>query len=150
MSENPRRGRQATNFTTIVPKIVDLKLSSEQIFFRKLTLGAPDFFGRVAKTAKTLVNTATIFWPIGDRRGSTVPTKRLKEQAYFSAFFGRAKYEVGGERKTLATVEDSYLPPSRVSRALARLALAFFRILSHEKQEKRLLCGRLAPWRLHS
>ena len=29
------------NFTTNLPKILDLKLSSEQIFFRKLTLGAP-------------------------------------------------------------------------------------------------------------
>ena len=33
MFENPRRGRQARNFTMInVPKIVDLKSSSEQIF----------------------------------------------------------------------------------------------------------------------
>ena len=40
--ENPRRGMQARNFTTNVPKILDLKSSSEQIFFRKLSLGAPD------------------------------------------------------------------------------------------------------------
>ena len=32
---------QARNFTTNVPKILDLKSSSEQIFFRKLWLGAP-------------------------------------------------------------------------------------------------------------
>ena len=32
MFENPRRGRQARNFTTNVPKIVDLKSSPEQIF----------------------------------------------------------------------------------------------------------------------
>ena len=44
MSENPRRGRQARNFTTNVPKILDLKSSSEQIFFRKLSVGAPDTF----------------------------------------------------------------------------------------------------------
>ena len=30
--ENPRRGRQARNLTTNVPKILDLKSSSEQIF----------------------------------------------------------------------------------------------------------------------
>ena len=42
MSENPRRGRQARNFTANVPKILDLKSSSEQIFFRKLSLGAPE------------------------------------------------------------------------------------------------------------
>ena len=41
MFENPRRGRQARNFTRNVPKILDLKSSSEQIFFRKLSLGAP-------------------------------------------------------------------------------------------------------------
>ena len=32
MFENPRRGRQARNFTTNVPKILDLKSSSEQTF----------------------------------------------------------------------------------------------------------------------
>ena len=41
MFENPRRGRQARNFATNVPKILDLKSSSEQIFSRKLPLGAP-------------------------------------------------------------------------------------------------------------
>ena len=43
MFENPRRGRQARNFPTNAPKILDLKSSSEQIFSRKLPLGAPDF-----------------------------------------------------------------------------------------------------------
>ena len=41
MFQNLRRGRQARKFTTNVPKILDLKSSSEQIFFRKLSLGAP-------------------------------------------------------------------------------------------------------------
>ena len=41
MFENPRRRRQARNFTTNVPKILVLKWSSEQIFSRKLPLGAP-------------------------------------------------------------------------------------------------------------
>ena len=36
MFENPRRGRQGND-----PKILDLKSSSEQIVFRKLSLGAP-------------------------------------------------------------------------------------------------------------
>ena len=43
MFENPRRGRQARNFKTNVPKILVLKSSSEQIFSRKLPLGAPDY-----------------------------------------------------------------------------------------------------------
>ena len=42
MFENPKRGREAINFTTNVPKILYLKSSSEQIFFRKLSLGAPE------------------------------------------------------------------------------------------------------------
>ena len=42
MFENPRRGRKARNFTTNAPKVLDLKSSSEQIFSRKLPLGAPD------------------------------------------------------------------------------------------------------------
>ena len=40
MFKNPRRGRQARNFTENDPKILDLKSSSEQIIFRKLSLGA--------------------------------------------------------------------------------------------------------------
>ena len=60
MFENPRRGRQARNFTTNVPKILDLISSSEQIFFRKLSLGAPDmarksihdYFNVINKTTK--------------------------------------------------------------------------------------------------
>ena len=39
--ENPRRGRQARNFSESDPKILDLKSSFEQIIFRKLSLGAP-------------------------------------------------------------------------------------------------------------
>ena len=41
MFENPRRGRRARHFITNVSKILDLKSSSEQKFFRKLSLGAP-------------------------------------------------------------------------------------------------------------
>ena len=41
MFENPRRGRQARSFATNVPKILDLKSPSQQIFFRKLSLGDP-------------------------------------------------------------------------------------------------------------
>ena len=41
--ENPRRGRQTRNFTTNVLKILDLKSPFEQIIFRKLTLGIPEF-----------------------------------------------------------------------------------------------------------
>ena len=50
MFENPRRGRQARNFTTNVLKILVLKSSSKQIFSRKLPLGAPEVsFSEVVK-----------------------------------------------------------------------------------------------------
>ena len=39
--ENPRRGRQARNFSENDPKILDLKSSSEQIIFLKWSLSAP-------------------------------------------------------------------------------------------------------------
>ena len=41
MFENPRRSKQARNFTEYDPKILDLKSSSERIIFRKLSLGVP-------------------------------------------------------------------------------------------------------------
>ena len=44
---------QARTFTANVPKIVDLKLSSEQIFSRKLTLGAPDVLLRPPQAFKS-------------------------------------------------------------------------------------------------
>ena len=49
MFENTRKGRQARNFTRNAPKIVDLKSSSEQIFSRKLPLGAPEMLISVQK-----------------------------------------------------------------------------------------------------
>ena len=49
MFENPRRGRQARNFTTNIPKF-DLKSSSEQIIFQKLTLGAPEILDRISRS----------------------------------------------------------------------------------------------------
>ena len=62
MFENPRRGRQARNFTTNAPKILDLKSSSEQIFSRKLPLGAPDdleHYGLNKKAPNTVQDAAT-------------------------------------------------------------------------------------------
>ena len=49
MFENPRRGRQARNFTINVPKSLDLKSSSEQIFSEKLSFGAPDLMGAASE-----------------------------------------------------------------------------------------------------
>ena len=66
MFENPRRGRQARNFTTNVSKILDLKSSSEQMFSWKLSLGAPDRSGsNTANTSKKPVGLGlTDLWKI--------------------------------------------------------------------------------------
>ena len=62
MFENPRRGRQARNFTTNTPKILDLKSSSEQIFSRKLRLGAPE---------SSPWNASTFFFSVNAARSSS-------------------------------------------------------------------------------
>ena len=61
MSENPRRGRQARNLTKNVPKILDLKSSSEQIFFRKLSLGAPAVSQAVEELSMRLLQSNAFF-----------------------------------------------------------------------------------------
>ena len=53
MFENPRRARQVRNFGKNVPKIVDLKSSSEQIF-PKIVVGCPCSKNNVHKSG--LVN----------------------------------------------------------------------------------------------
>ena len=54
MFENTRRDRQARNFTTHVPKILDLKSSSEKIFSEKLTLDALDYMSIYNRFCKVL------------------------------------------------------------------------------------------------
>ena len=64
--ENPRRGRQARNFSENDPKILDLKSSSEQIIFRKLSLGAPALLLETTKiqNQRKRTNEWTIKWEI--------------------------------------------------------------------------------------
>ena len=52
--ENPRRGRQARNLSENDPKILDLKSFSEQIIFRKLSLGAPEVFNNTTRRVAPL------------------------------------------------------------------------------------------------
>ena len=44
MFENPRRGRQARNFTANVPKNSSSQIVFRTDIFRKLSLGAPDLY----------------------------------------------------------------------------------------------------------
>ena len=77
MFENPRRSRQARNFTENDPKILDLKSSSEQIIFRKLSLGAPEYYILVIwlNGSITLIRAETERYDIV--RFSNVTTKSL-------------------------------------------------------------------------
>ena len=61
MFENPRSGRQARNFTTNAPKILDHKSSSEQIFSRKLPLGVPATSQNLEVIASVLAGAPTEF-----------------------------------------------------------------------------------------
>ena len=68
MFESPRRGRQASNFTTNVPKILDLKSSSEQIFFRKLRwVPLIILLGKSVSSKKTQLSSRRLRKPIWPR-----------------------------------------------------------------------------------
>ena len=52
MFENLRRGGQARNFTTNVPKILDFKSSSPNRYFPKIDVGCPCIFLRMSASSK--------------------------------------------------------------------------------------------------
>ena len=92
MFENLRRGRQARNFTTNVPKILDLKSSSEQIFFRKLSLGAPDMKSHGdLKSSNCLVDSHWML-KIADYGLNTFKEKQTKTYPSEHSYY-RGKYE---------------------------------------------------------
>ena len=121
MFENPRRGREARNFTTNVPKILDLKSSSEQIFSRKLSLGAPQsannfsraFYFRVFPLSESQASTLTK----KDRgTGFSVLVRQKMERAPFLARFSH-----GNTFKLLRHGElQMSSPPSSISHRLFR------------------------------
>ena len=78
MFENPRRGRQERNFTTNVPKILVLKSSSEQIFSRKLPLGAPDS----PEYIKHLVTSQQFLVPRADKGRGLNTFRNFKRSKY--------------------------------------------------------------------
>ena len=52
MFENPSRGRQARNFTKNIPKILDLKSSSEEIFSKNYRwVPLRNFMNRIVNAA---------------------------------------------------------------------------------------------------
>ena len=61
---SPRRGMQARNFTTNIPKILDLKSPSEQIFFRKLSLGAADVIGSQPSSVTVAESGSHFLFPV--------------------------------------------------------------------------------------
>ena len=63
--ENSRRGRHARNFSENDPKILDLKSSSEQIIFRKLSLSAPVKYFGVSFIVLTIFRSSKILGEAG-------------------------------------------------------------------------------------
>ena len=126
MFENPRRGEQARNFTTNVPKILDLKSSSEQIFSRKLSLGAPvwcenDFL--CLSDWRELVAVTISRQKLGVALGSSLPSsdfsvvmqkklifrRKLFSLAYFeSESFGTRKWPTGIEEMKVSQTSLSF------------------------------------------
>ena len=78
MLETPRRGRQARNFATNAPKILELKSSSEQIFSRKLPLGTPELFSQ--KPSINSPRTILVLQRIICEKKDTRRHERKKEQ----------------------------------------------------------------------
>ena len=88
MFENPRRGRRARNVTTNAPKILDLKSPSEQVFSRKLPLGAPEKGNVIPLTAvastASAISTCVHFCSVETTRLQILSTKI---RAFCSAFW---------------------------------------------------------------
>ena len=86
MFKNPGRGRQAINFTTNVPKILDLKLSSAQIFsenwrwvppFNEIIFFNHDLFSQIAASEEQAsLLTSSLF----RKRPLVVIVKRMLHQ----------------------------------------------------------------------
>ena len=95
MFENPRRGRQARNFTANAPKILDLKSSSEQIFSRKLPLGAHvpssvyKLFTTQNSSIRSIAHRGPVLWNIlisKDKNFSNTSYKNPKRKTPSMAF----------------------------------------------------------------
>ena len=93
MFENPRRSRQGRNFTTNVPKIVVLKSSSEQIFFRKLSLGAPDCRRyKLEVKRRTTGKSRVLKWSV-DRSCTAHNKVRTFRNGFLSAYYVFKKWQ---------------------------------------------------------
>ena len=88
--ENPRRGRQARNLSENDPKILDLKSSSEQIIFRKLSLGAPE------KCSNCRVTSLSVPFPI-----LRYFPPIYKSRCFDSDFFLKVLFSVEGSGRIL-------------------------------------------------
>ena len=91
MFENPRRGRQAKNFTTNAPKILDLKSSSEQIFSENLRWVPLNLFGKIEGPLLSGSVTCNVTWNMWEKEvpffsRSLVEIKRGKYFVFRSQF----------------------------------------------------------------
>ena len=89
MFENPRRGRQARNFTANVPKILELKTSSEQIFFensRRVPLKKAGKNKLVLSSVSDLYKLQTPFTALVQKPETRKMNEFLKETIFFFIF----------------------------------------------------------------
>ena len=99
MSENPRRGRQARNFTTNVPKLLDLKSSSEQIFFRKLSLGAPEAIASLHNVEFELSTSPFIMGSRAEKEGSHQPFQNPQAWFFIRSILNQTIYRLTRRRE---------------------------------------------------
>ena len=102
MFENPRRGRQAIYFTTNVPKILDLKSSSEQIFsenWRWVPLML------LPRSLGVYVRNNRLLWTAPDACGQTSPVRPVSLDLCTVA--RKSKTNTGSENKVLSKRQNS-------------------------------------------
>ena len=133
MFENPRRGRQAKNFSTNVPKILDLKSSSEQIF-SKICCWVPMTLNRflfVSNTVEALLADTL--------KGGRLYLRPPSQNPVFLNFHTNSVFL--RYRKRSARVTDSYLVSwgcTQVTTASTVMRMPSFHIGPHWKP----------PWRV--
>ena len=87
MFENPRRGRQGRNLTTKVPKILDLKSSSEQIFAKNCRWVPPEGFAFLSVGAVFIDIVRKVFFSLSPPSRAQLTRNAadniVRETAYF-------------------------------------------------------------------
>ena len=93
MFGNPRRGRQARNFTRNVPKILDSQIVFRTVIFQKLTLDAHDLVN-----LKQLPMVLTHFSYFSAWQWNALPENTLQETYLLISARSSSRSELGGRK----------------------------------------------------